>query len=71
MSTSKGAQRPDDDYPTLEHESYAKMLRRRREENRRSAEIAREMASARKADRSGMDELWRRLADIEEPMRKD
>jgi len=64
MKTRKpGVRRPDDEYPSVKRGGYADEMRRRREEDERNAEIAREIAAARRADGTSMDELLKRMDD--------
>jgi hypothetical protein len=57
--------RIDDDYPPVERDGYADTMRKRREENARNAELARDIAYSRKADVFGMEELLKRLDDYD------
>lgn len=63
MKWKQGARRPEDDYPHVGRRGYADERRQRRDEDVRNAEITREVAAARKADRAGMDELLKRLGN--------
>lgn len=61
MIKKPGARRPDDEYPTVHQNSYAQTQRLRRSEEKRTSEMMREFASARRAGRFGMDDVLKRL----------
>jgi hypothetical protein len=52
---------PEDEYPPVGPGGFADAMRKRREEDERNADLAREIANSRKADVFGVRELMKRL----------